>query len=511
MCGVVGIIGPNGVSQQIFDALTMLQHRGQDAAGILTCDGSHMSLRKGKGLAVEVIRSRHMNRLRGNIGIGHVRYPTAGSDSDAEAQPFYVNSPYGVSLVHNGNLTNSPKLFDELVAVDRRHLNTHSDSEILLNVLASELEIQDIPIAEFNSEILFNAVNKVNQRVKGAYSVVGVIVGAGLFAFRDPNGIRPLIWGYKDSEDGREYMIASESLALDCEGYTLIGDVAPGETIFIDLKGKVSKKICAKKTSLTPCIFEFVYLARPDSIIDGVNVYSARLRMGERVAERILRDYPDHDIDIVIPVPDSGRHAALPISSVLKVPYSEGFVKNRYVGRTFIMPGQAERKKSIRKKLNTIRHEFEGKHVLLVDDSIVRGNTSKLIIEMARAAGARKVSIVSAAPPIRYPNVYGIDMPTKAELVAYERSEKEVAIEIGADHVFYQSLEDLVSSVRAENPKISKFETSVFDGHYVTEDIDEQYFKIIEKSRREKVRVAHLDSLDISNSDDDPEEDNASV
>ncbi|MDA7742236.1 amidophosphoribosyltransferase [Francisellaceae bacterium] len=501
MCGVVGIIGPNSVSQKIFDALTMLQHRGQDAAGILTCDGYQMCLRKGKGLAVEVIRARHMQRLHGNIGIGHVRYPTAGSDSDAEAQPFYVNAPYGVSLIHNGNLTNSKQLFKQLIADDRRHLNTRSDSETLLNVLASELEKQNVPIREFSDEIFFNAVKKVNARAKGGYAVVGVIAGAGLFAFRDPNGVRPLCWGYCDTELGREYMIASESLALDCEGYTVIGDVAPGEAIFIDLKGNVSRKICAEETSLTPCIFEYVYLARPDSVIDGVNVYSARLEMGRKVAKRILKEHSEHDIDVVIPVPDSGRHAALPIAKVLNVPYREGFVKNRYVGRTFIMPGQAERQKSIRKKLNTIPHEFAGKHVLLVDDSIVRGNTSKLIIEMARAAGARKVSIVSAAPPVRYPNVYGIDMPTSEELVAFGRTEEEVAKEIGADNVYYQTLEDLIASIQSENQNISNFETSVFDGKYVTGDIDARYFKSLAKMRNEQTRLSKMGSLDMSDED----------
>ena len=499
MCGVVGVIGSNVVNQTLFDALTMLQHRGQDAAGILTCDGNYKSLKKGKGLAVDVIRSRHMKRLHGNIGIGHVRYPTAGSDSEAESQPFYVNSPYGLSIAHNGNLTNVDMLTEELIAINKRHLNTFSDSEVLLNVLASELDKQNITIRNFSANILFKAISNLNNRVKGGYSAVGVIVGAGLFAFRDPNGIRPLIWGMKQNNNGKkEYMVASESVALDCEGYTIQGDIAPGEAIFIDLDGNVSTKVCSDITTLTPCIFEYVYLARPDSIIDGVNVYSARLKMGEYIANRILEYYPKNDIDVVIPVPDSGRHAALSLASMLDIPYREGFVKNRYVGRTFIMPGQAERKKSIRKKLNTISHEFNGKHVLLVDDSIVRGNTSKLIIEMARAAGAKKVSIASAAPPIRYPNVYGIDMPTKSELVAHERSEGEIAKEIGADNVFYQTIEDLIKSVNYQNPKIKSFETSVFDGSYVTGDINASYFELLEESRGKKNQFSQASSLDNS-------------
>lgn len=501
MCGVVGVIGPGDVNQVIFDALTMLQHRGQDAAGILTCDGNHKYMKKGKGLAVDVIRNRHMKRLYGNIGIGHVRYPTAGSDSEAESQPFYVNSPYGLSLAHNGNLTNSIELSSELVSMNRRHLNTSSDSEVLLNVLASELDLQDKSISSFSSDVLFNAISNLNNRVKGGYSAVGVIVGAGLFAFRDPNGIRPLVFGYKDKGDSqREFMVVSESVALDCEGYTMIGDIAPGEAIYIDLKGNIHRKLCAKNPTLTPCIFEYVYLARPDSIIDGINVYSARLKMGEYVATKIKEKLPSKDIDVVIPVPDSGRHAALSIASVLEIPYREGFVKNRYVGRTFIMPGQAERKKSIRKKLNTIAHEFRGKHVLLVDDSVVRGNTSKLIIEMARLAGARKVSIVSAAPPIRYPNVYGIDMPTRKELVAYKRTEAEIAIEIGADYVFFQTLDDLIKAVSEQNSNIKQFETSVFSGEYVTKDIDEAYFGLLERRRCSKfLDKSECTSLDIKN------------
>ncbi len=487
MCGVVGIIGKSQVNQKLFDALTMLQHRGQDAAGILTCDGYHMSLRKAKGLVMDAIRTRHMERLKGNLGIAHVRYPTAGSNSEFEAQPFYVNSPYGIALAHNGNLINTAKIRKDLLEKDYRHVNTSSDSELLLNVLASELTKARVSLKDFSIDIFFDAMKKVYNRCVGGYAVVGVIAGAGLFAFRDPNGIRPLVLGKKVSPDGSvEYIVASETVALDCDGYEFVDDVQAGEAIFVDLEGNLTRKVCSDQASLSPCIFEYVYLARPDSVIDGISVYGARLEMGRRLAKSILQTTPNHDIDVVIPVPDSGRHAALPISRVLDVPYREGLVKNRYVGRTFIMPDQEKRQKSIRKKLNTIADEFDGKHVLLVDDSIVRGNTSKLIVEMAREAGAKKVSIASTAPVIRYPNVYGIDMPTHSELVGYGKDIKAIADFIGVDHLFYQTNEDLVKSVQCLNPKISHFDTSVFDGNYITGGVDQHYLDGLSLARESK-------------------------
>lgn len=501
MCGIVGVFSYQNVNQAIFDALTVLQHRGQDAAGILTCDGRAMALRKARGLVVEAIRTRHMLRLKGNMGIGHVRYPTAGSDSEAESQPFYVNSPYGIALAHNGNLTNSKALTEELILLDRRHINTTSDSEVLLNVLAAELAKENISIIDVNAEHFFHAMQSVFQRVHGGYAVCGVIAGVGLFAFRDPYGIRPLVMGAKTDEKGREIMIASESVALDCDGYEILGDIKPGEAVFIDLSGKVHRKQCIESKQLVPCIFEYVYLARPDSVLDGASVYHTRLRMGQKVAEKLLRELPNHDIDVVIPVPDSGRHAALSIADTLGLPYREGFVKNRYVGRTFIMPGQKERTKSIRKKLNAMACEFQGRHVLLVDDSIVRGNTSSKIIEMARKAGARKVTVVSAAPPIRYPNVYGIDMPTHDELIAYNKKDTEISDIIGADHVIYQDLEDLILSIKEENPALKQFETSVFDGKYITGDITADYFSELAALRCDTQRHTDSSFLDIHNED----------
>ncbi len=501
MCGVVGIIGHEPVNQKLFDALTMLQHRGQDAAGILTCDGYHMSLRKAKGLVVEAIRSRHMERLQGSLGIGHVRYPTAGSDSVFESQPFYVNSPYGIALAHNGNLINTEQIRKDLLEHDFRHINTNSDSELLLNVLAAELHKAEVSLTNFSTEIFFNALAKVYQRCVGGYAVVGVIAGAGLFAFRDPHGIRPLVLGVKELNGKKEYMVASETVALDCDGYEVISDLRAGEGIFIGLDGKLERKVCASAPSLSPCIFEYVYLARPDSVIDGASVYSARLEMGRIAGENIVNALPQHDIDVVIPVPDSGRHAALPISCVLDVPYREGFVKNRYVGRTFIMPNQEARQKSIRKKLNTINHEFKDKHVLLVDDSIVRGNTSRLIVEMARKAGARKVSIVSTAPVVKYPNVYGIDMPTHHELIGYGRSIEEIRQWIGVDHLFYLSVEELIQAVRGEAPHLTSFDTSVFDGKYVTGGVDQQYFEalLLKRNNMESPVLQRLGSVDMHN------------
>ncbi|MFZ9035389.1 MAG: amidophosphoribosyltransferase [Francisellaceae bacterium] len=499
MCGVVGVISSLEVRQKLFDALTMLQHRGQDAAGILTCDGSHISMRKAKGLVVDAIRSRHMQRLNGNLGIGHVRYPTAGSDSEFEAQPFYVNAPYGIALAHNGNLTNTDEIYEHLTHKDYRHINTGSDSELLLNVLAAELSKSRVMVENFSDRLFFDAMKALYRRVKGGYAVVGVIAGVGLFAFRDPHGIRPLIMGRSVSDDKPNYMIASESVALDCNGYEIIGDIEPGEAVFIDMAGNVSRETCVEIVAKTPCIFEYVYLARPDSIIDGASVYATRLEMGRLIAQQILEKYPHHDIDVVIPVPDSGRHAALPVAQVLGIAYREGFVKNRYVGRTFIMPNQVERQNSIRKKLNTIDHEFKDKHVLLIDDSIVRGNTSKRIVDMARAAGARKVSIASTAPVIRYPNVYGIDMPTHDELIGYGRDIDEIAKWIGVDHLFYQTLEDLERSVSNVVPNLTQFDTSVFDGRYVTGDIDQHYFKNLLDRRRLATDAIKSGSVELHN------------
>jgi len=490
MCGVVGIIGSNHVNQKIFDALTMLQHRGQDAAGILTCDGMHMSLRKSQGLVVEAIRKRHMGCLIGNLGIGHVRYPTAGVNGIFEAQPFYVNSPYGIALAHNGNLINTEEIIKDLVEKEYRHINTTSDSELLLNVLAAEMHHRQVALKNFSINVFFDALKRLYHRCIGGYAVVGVITGVGLFGFRDPYGIRPLVMGKKIIDGKVEYMIASESVALDCDDYEIIRDIGAGEAVFIDLKGQVFRQRCAEQRPLTPCIFEYVYLARPDSIIDGASVYGARLAMGEIVAKRIVQNMPQNDIDVVIPVPDSGRHAALPIARVLKVPYREGFVKNRYVGRTFIMANQSQRTQSIRKKLNVISHEFSNKHVLLVDDSIVRGNTSELIVQMARNAGARKVSIVSTAPVVKYPNIYGIDMPTHDELVGHNRSIEEIADWIGVDYLFYQTLEDLINAVQSQTPQLQHFDTSIFDGQYVTGKVDQAYFSALYNSRSDNRKIS---------------------
>lgn len=501
MCGIVGIIGSEHVNQKIFDALTMLQHRGQDAAGILTCDGMHMSLRKAQGLVVEAIRRRHMDCLPGNLGIGHVRYPTAGCNSPSEAQPFYVNSPYGIALAHNGNLINAEEIIKDLVEKEYRHINTTSDSELLLNVLAAEMHSRQVALKNFSIDVFFDAIKQLYHRCVGGYAVVGVIAGVGLFGFRDPHGIRPLIMGKKIIEGKVEYMIASESVALDCDGYEIIGDIGAGEAVFINLTGQIFRQVCAQKPSLTPCIFEYVYLARPDSVIDGASVYGTRLAMGEIVSKKILQSMPAHDIDVVIPVPDSGRHAALPIARVLKVPYREGFVKNRYVGRTFIMGNQSQRTHSIRKKLNVIGHEFSGKHVLLVDDSIVRGNTSKLIVQMARNAGAKKVSIVSTAPVVKYPNIYGIDMPTYDELVGHNRSINAIAEWIGVDYLFYQTLEDLIDAIQQQAPHLTQFDTSIFDGRYITGKVDEAYFAALYNTRSDNKKLSRKahGSIDLHN------------
>lgn len=433
MCGVVGIVGRSGVNQQLYDALLVLQHRGQDAAGIVTCDGNQLHMRKDNGLVSDVFQQHHMQRLVGNMGIAHVRYPTAGSSSSAQAQPMYVNSPYGIMLAHNGNLTNAEQLKEDLYRADLRHVNTDSDSEVLLNVLAHEL--QRIGAMRPEADHVFAAIRGVHERCRGAFAAVAMIIGGGIVGFRDRYGIRPLIFGKRESANGPEYMIASESVALDILGFEIVRDVGPGEAVYISAEGELSTRTCAKSPVHAPCIFEQVYLARPDSIIDKVSVYKSRLRMGEKLADRILEHYSgkQHDIDVVIPIPDTGRTAAGPLAHALDVKYREGFVKNRYIGRTFIMPGQQQRRKSVRQKLNVIELEFRGKNVLLVEDSIVRGTTSSQIIAMARAAGARKVYMASAAPAVRYPNVYGIDMPTAGEFVAYNRSDEEVARVIGAD------------------------------------------------------------------------------
>ncbi len=486
MCGIIGMVAHSPVNQAIYDGLTVLQHRGQDAAGIITCEGGRLHLRKNNGLVRDVFHTRHMLRLYGNMGIGHVRYPTAGCESSAEAQPFYVNSPYGISLAHNGNLTNSDKLKQELFQDDLRQINTDSDSEILLNVLAHEL--QQKGKLKMKVDDVFSAVAGVHKRCQGAYAAVAMITGYGVVAFRDPFGIRPLVFGKQESPQGTNYMMASESVALDGLGYELVRDVAPGEAVFITLDGQLHTRQCAENPLVKPCIFEYVYLARPDSIIDDVSVYKARLRMGEKLADKIRRVRPDHDIDVVIPIPDTSRTSALQLANNLGLKYREGFIKNRYIGRTFIMPGQQQRKKSVRQKLNAIDLEFNGKNVLLVDDSIVRGTTSSQIIEMAREAGAKKVYFASAAPPVRFPNVYGIDMPNSDELIAHGRTDDEVCREIGADWLLFQDLEDLIEAVRKGRPDIDGFDDSVFTGNYITGDIDENYLNILQSSRSDAAK-----------------------
>lgn len=481
MCGIVGIVGRSNVNQSIYDGLTVLQHRGQDAAGIMTCDGYTLYLRKDNGLVRDVFQQRHMLELRGSLGIGHVRYPTAGCSNSAEAQPFYVNSPFGIALAHNGNLTNTDELKRQLFLEDRRHINTESDSEVLLNVLAHEL--RETASLRVDQNDVFKAVSGVHRRCRGAYAVVAMITGYGIVGFRDPNGIRPLVFGKRETELGTEYMIASESVALDALGFSLIRDVAPGEAVVIDRDGNLYTRQCADNPRYAPCIFEYVYLARPDSIIDDVLVYKARLRMGESLADKILREWPSHDIDVVMPIPDTSRPAAMQLSYKLGVVYREGFIKNRYIGRTFIMPGQQMRKKSVRQKLNAIEIEFRNKNVLLVDDSIVRGTTSQQIIQMARDAGANKVYFASAAPPVRYPNVYGIDMPAADELIAHGRTEEEIAATLGADKLIYQDLEDLEQAVRKRNPALSRFDSSVFTGDYVTGDVDVRYLAEVGRKR----------------------------
>lgn len=487
MCGIVGIVSTSNVNQSLYDALTVLQHRGQDAAGIVTFQDERFYLRKDNGLVRDVFHTRHMRRLVGNVGIGHVRYPTAGSSSSAEAQPFYVNSPYGITLAHNGNLTNADDLSKDLFRTDLRHINTNSDSEVLLNVFAHEL--QKLGKLDPTKDEIFSAVSAVHKRCRGAYAVIAMITGYGIVGFRDPNGIRPACYGERTAEDGRkEYMIASESVALSAAGYTLVRDIAPGEAVYIETDGTLYTRQCAEEPHLFPCIFEHVYFARPDSIIDKVSVYKARLRMGETLAEKVLRDCPDHDIDVVMPIPDTSRTSAMQMAHRLGVKFREGFIKNRYIGRTFIMPGQKMRKKSVRQKLNPIDLEFRGKNVMLVDDSIVRGTTCKEIVQMARDAGARKVYFASAAPPVRYPNVYGIDMPSASELIAHDRTVEEIRELIGADWLLYQDLEDLITCVSDVNDGIEGWECSVFTGDYVTGDVDEAYLSRLDGLRNDEKR-----------------------
>lgn len=494
MCGIVGIVSHTPVNQRIYDALTVLQHRGQDAAGIMTCDGEELCLRKDQGLVRDVFQQRHMLQLRGSIGIGHVRYPTAGCDGAAEAQPFYVNAPYGIGLSHNGNLTNAAELAEALWREERRHLNTSSDSEALLNILASELQRHPAPHLE--PADLFRALSAVYRRVRGGYAVVALIVGHGIVGFRDPNGIRPLVLGRRSSARGTEWMLASESVALDLVGFELVRDVEPGEAVYIDVHGNLHAARCAPLERHTPCVFEYVYFARPDSIIDNISVHKARMRMGEKLAEKIRRLRPDHDIDVVIPIPDTSRTSAMQLASDLGIEYREGFVKNRYIGRTFIMPGQEQRHKSVRSKLNAIPLEFRGRNVLLVDDSIVRGTTSAQIIELAREAGARRVYFASAAPPVRYPNVYGIDMPAASELVAAGRTEEEVAKLIGADWLVYQDLEDLVSAVQHDKARVHDFDSSCFSGEYVTGDVTREYLDNLQSQRSDLAKAQRRDAAE---------------
>jgi amidophosphoribosyltransferase len=480
MCGIVGVASQSPVNQLIYDALLLLQHRGQDAAGIVTQLGTKFYMHKAKGMVRDVFRTRNMRALPGNIGLGQVRYPTAGNAfSEEEAQPFYVNAPFGIVLVHNGNLTNVPELKSQLFNADHRHINTDSDTEVLINVLAHELEktTRGLPLSPAD---VFAAVRGVHLRVKGSYAVVALIAGHGLLAFRDPFGIRPLCMG--KSADGTT-MVASESVTLEGTGFVLERNIAPGEAIFVDLNNKVFTEQCAAKTQLNPCIFEYVYLARPDSVMDGISVYQARLNLGETLAKRVISTVPPDQIDVVIPIPESSRPSAMQLAQLLGLPYREGFVKNRYVGRTFIMPGQEVRKKSVRQKLNAITSEFKGRNVLLVDDSIVRGTTSKEIVQMARDAGARKVYMASAAPPVRYPNVYGIDMPTSEELVAHGRTVEQICEMIGADALIYQDVDSMKSAIGKLNPAIKDFDASCFDGVYVTGDISKADVQRINENR----------------------------
>jgi len=497
MCGIVGIVGRGPINQSLYDALLVLQHRGQDAAGIVTSEGEKLHLRKDKGLVRDVFRTRHMIDLRGNMGLGHVRYPTAGVSSSAEAQPFYVNSPYGIVLAHNGNLTNAEALKRDLYVEDLRHLNTESDSEVLLNIFAHELQIQGK--LRIDEQDIFDAVAGVHRRCRGGYAAVLMIPGFGICGFRDPHGIRPIVYGKRKTEEGIEYMIASESVALDTLGFQLIADIAPGEAVFIHADGRLYRRQCAEQPVLSPCIFEFVYFARPDSIIDNISVHKARLRMGKKLAAKIKREWRGINIDVVIPVPETSRTAALQVANALGIGFAEGFIKNRYIGRTFIMPGQKVRKKSVRQKLNAINLEFRKKSVLLVDDSIVRGTTSQQIIQMARDAGAKRVYFASAAPPVRYPNVYGIDMPAASELIAHGRSEEEVCRLLQADGLIFQDLDDLIEAVQKKGKSdVDRFDTSVFDSDYITGDVTVQYLDRLERNRNDgakESRSGHSETI----------------
>lgn len=485
MCGIIGIHSNDSVAHQIYDGLMMLQHRGQDAAGMVTYDGRQLHLHKGDGLVTDVFKEKEMQRMQGNVGLGHVRYPTAGTYDSAEAQPFYVNAPFGISLVHNGNLTNTAELRKQVLEDDMRHLNTSSDSEVLLNVLA--YEIGKVNSKSVTPEGLFKAMEKVYERVRGGFSVVAVIAGQGLIAFRDSYAIRPLIMGQRNDDLYADTIFASESVALDVLGYKAVRDLRPGEVIFVDNKGQVHSQICAKKTTWAPCIFEYVYFARPDSMIDDISVYKARLRMGEKLAQKIKES--GIEVDVVIPVPSTSNHSAVTLAYELGVKYREGLIKNRYVGRTFIMPGQATRQKSIRRKLNPIALEIKGKKVLLVDDSIVRGNTSRKIVEMVREMGPEKVYFASCAPALHHPCLYGIDMPSRKEFVANELTVEETAKAIGADLLFYQDIDDMVEAVNEGNPNIERFCMACFDGNYPTGDITEEVLAEAEKSRNyEKIR-----------------------
>ncbi len=500
MCGIIGILSHTPVNQEIYDGLLVLQHRGQDAAGMITSDGKRLYIRRKNGLVTDVFRKEHMKRLLGNMGIGHLRYPTAGCSSNSEAQPFYVNSPYGVSLAHNGNLTNAHELKKELYKQDRRHINTSSDSEILLNIFAQELQKYDA--YRVHPEEVFAAVSGVHKRCLGAYAVIAMITRDGIVGFRDPNGIRPLVFGKRETEAGTDYMLASESVALVTQGYEVVRDIEPGEAIYITKEGEVHTKQCSDKATYNSCIFEYVYFARPDSVIDEVYVHKARMRMGHNLAEKVKKIWPDHDIDVVIPIPDTSRTSALEMAITLGVPYREGYIKNRYIGRTFIMPGQKFRKKSVRRKLNPLDIEFKGKNVMLVDDSIVRGTTSKEIVQMARDSGAKKVYFASASPAIRYPNIYGIDMPAAKELIAHGRTETEVAKEIGADRLIYQELDDLINAVTKGNPKLKQFDCSVFTGKYITGESD-RYFTDLEARRNhdKKNDKENMVAIDMSDTD----------
>jgi|TARA_B110000967_G_scaffold203240_1_gene243550 amidophosphoribosyltransferase len=488
MCGIVGIFSETHVASSIYESLLMLQHRGQDAAGMVVCDqNGRLHSRKSMGYVRDAFQQRHMNKLEGHYGIGHVRYPTAGGSGKEFAQPMYVNSPYGISLAHNGNLTNSKALARELFHAEMRHLNTDSDSEVLLNIFAHELGKQRAILP--STEHFFQAVKKTHSRCDGAYAVVALVTGFGLLAFRDPKGIRPLVIGEREGKNHKEYIIASENASFSALGFETLRDVEPGEAVFIDINGKLHSQQCADNPEPTPCLFEYVYLARPDATLDQISVYKARMRMGKKLANKIMRINPNHDIDVVIPIPDSSTTAALQVATELNIPYRDGFVKNRYIGRTFIMPHQEERQKSVRRKLNILDLEFQGKNVLLVDDSIVRGTTSQKIIEMAKEAGAKKVYFSSAAPPVKFQNLYGIDMAATSELIASNKTEEEVAQAIGADWLIYQDLEDLIASAQEGNPSIKQFEISIFNGKYPT-PISKEYLQDLEAARQDSNKLS---------------------